>query len=141
LHIAVPSGRVHLFADGVADLMRAEVLDNSRKSLDPGLAVASFAVGKRATYEFLPKNPDVIFTTIDSTNSLPVIASQRNMTAINTALEIDLTGQATAESLGGRFYSGVGGEAEFMRGFCSSCRQKADSCPALRIRRRIAVMS
>jgi acyl-CoA hydrolase/GNAT superfamily N-acetyltransferase len=105
-----------LFTDGVAELMRAGVLDNSRKSLDPGIAVASFAVGKRATYEFLHKNPDVIFKTIDSTNSLPVIASQRNMTAINTALEIDLTGQATAESLGGKFYSGVGGEAEFMRG-------------------------
>jgi len=105
-----------LFTDGVAELMREGVLDNSRKSLDPGIAVASFAVGKRATYEFLHKNPDVIFKTIDSSNSLSDLASQRNMTAINTALEIDLTGQATAESLGGRFYSGVGGEADFMRG-------------------------
>ncbi len=105
-----------LFTDGVVGLMRSEALDNSRKTLNPGLAVASFAVGKRATYEFLHKNPDVLFKTIDHTNSLPLIAGQRNMTAINTALEIDLTGQATAESLGGRFYSGVGGEAEFMRG-------------------------
>lgn len=105
-----------VFSDGVAELMREGVIDNSKKTIDPGMTVASFCVGKRATYEFLHKNPDVIFKTIDYTNSIPIIARQRNMTAINTALEIDLTGQATAESLGGKFYSGVGGQTDFMRG-------------------------
>jgi RimJ/RimL family protein N-acetyltransferase len=96
-------------------LMRQGILDNSKKSVDSGIAVASFCVGKRATYEFLHKNPEVMFKAIDYTNSPSVIARQRNMTAINSALEIDLTGQATAESMGGKFYSGVGGQTDFMR--------------------------
>ncbi len=105
-----------LFSDGVAELMRLEVIDNSKKSIDPGRSVASFCMGKKATYEFLNGNEDVEFRTIDYTNNLLVIARQRNMTAINSALEIDLTGQATAESLGRIFYSGIGGQADFMRG-------------------------
>ncbi len=105
-----------VFSDGVAELMREGAIDNSKKTIDPGRAVASFCVGKQATYEFLNKNPDVIFKTINYTNSVLLIARQRNMTAINTALEIDLTGQATSESLGGKFYSGVGGQTDFMRG-------------------------
>ena len=122
LHLGLHSD---LFTDGVVGLMRSGALDNSRKTLDPGLAVASFAVGKQSTYEFLHRNPDLFFKTIDRTSSLPVIAGQRKMTAINTALEIDLTGQATAESLGGKFYSGVGGGAEFMRGAALAPEGKA----------------
>jgi acyl-CoA hydrolase/GNAT superfamily N-acetyltransferase len=105
-----------LFSDGVVELMKQGVLDNSKKILDPGKAVASFCMGKRATYEFLHKNQNVMFKTIDYTNSLAIIAQQKNMTSLNSALEIDLTGQATAESLGGKFYSGVGGQTDFMRG-------------------------
>lgn len=105
-----------LFSDGVAELMRLEVIDNSQKTLDPGMAVASFCMGQRRTYEFLDHNPNVEFRRIDYTNNPLVIARQRNMTAINSALEIDLTGQATAESLGGAFYSGIGGQTDFMRG-------------------------
>jgi acyl-CoA hydrolase/GNAT superfamily N-acetyltransferase len=114
-----------LFSDGVAELMKQGVLDNSKKTLDPGKAIASFCMGKRATYEFLHKNLEVMFKTIDYTNSLSIIARQRNMTAINSALEIDLTGQATAESLGGKFYSGVGGQTDFMRGAALSPGGKA----------------
>ncbi len=105
-----------LFSDGAAELMKLGVMDNSRKTIDQGLAVASFCMGKKETYDFLHKNTDVMFRTIDYTNDLLVIARQRDMTAINSALEIDLTGQATAESLGGKFYSGVGGQTDFMRG-------------------------
>ncbi len=105
-----------LFSDGAAELMKLGVMDNSRKTVDQGLAVASFCMGKKETYDFLHKNTDVMFRTIDYTNDLLVIARQRDMTAINSALEIDLTGQATAESLGGKFYSGVGGQTDFMRG-------------------------
>lgn len=105
-----------LFSDGAAELMRLGVIDNSRKSIDPGRSVASFCMGKKETYEFLNDNAEVEFRTIDYTNNLLVIARQRNMVAINSALEIDLTGQATAESIGPLFYSGIGGQADFMRG-------------------------
>lgn len=105
-----------LFSDGAAKLMRLGVIDNSRKSIDSGRSVASFCMGKKETYKFLNDNAEVEFRTIDYTNNLLVIARQRNMVAINSALEIDLTGQATAESLGPLFYSGIGGQADFMRG-------------------------
>jgi len=105
-----------LLSDGVADLMKAGVIDNSRKSIDRGKAVATFCMGKRETYEFLHDNPAVSFREIGYTNSPLTIARIENMTAINSALQIDLTGQATAVSLGQTFYSGIGGHADFMRG-------------------------
>jgi GNAT superfamily N-acetyltransferase len=73
-------------------------------------------MGHRKTYEFINDNPSIEFRTIDYTNNPLIIAQQKNMTAINSALEIDLTGQVTAESLGKTFYSGIGGQADFMRG-------------------------
>lgn len=105
-----------LFSDGVAELMKAGALDNSEKNIDRCKAVASFCMGRKETYDYLNKNEAVEFRTIDYTNDLLVIAKQQKMTAINSALEIDLTGQATAESLGKTFYSGIGGQADFMRG-------------------------
>ncbi len=105
-----------LFSDGVAELMKAGILDNSEKSIDRGKAVASFCMGRKETYEYLHKNEAVEFRTIDYTNDPTMIAGQKKMTAINSALEIDLTGQATAESLGKTFYSGIGGQTDFMRG-------------------------
>ena len=73
-------------------------------------------MGCRKTFDFLRDNPSVEFRTIDYTNNPLIIAQNKKMTAINSALEIDLTGQATAESLGHSFYSGIGGQADFMRG-------------------------
>lgn len=105
-----------LLTDGVVDLIRLNVVNNSKKSVDPGKTVASFCMGTRETYEFISENPRIEFRTIDYTNNQFIISSQRNMTAINSALQIDLTGQATAESIGTLFYSGVGGQADFMRG-------------------------
>jgi acyl-CoA hydrolase/GNAT superfamily N-acetyltransferase len=105
-----------LFSDGIAELMRRGVIDNSQKTLHQGKTVATFCMGRQETYEFLDKNDDVEFLTIDHTNNPLIIAQNRKMTAINSALEIDLTGQATAESLGHTFYSGIGGQADFMRG-------------------------
>lgn len=104
-----------LFSDGVADLMKAEVIDNTEKSIDKNRAVASFCMGRKETYDYLDENPAVEFKTIDYTNNIQNIIGQRNMTSINSALEMDLTGQATSESLGGMFYSGVGGQIDFMR--------------------------
>jgi acyl-CoA hydrolase/ribosomal protein S18 acetylase RimI-like enzyme len=105
-----------LLTDGIVTLMKKRVIDNTRKSIHPGKTVAAFCMGKKETYEYIHDNPAIEFRTIDYTNNPLVIAQHHRMTAINTALEIDLTGQATAESIGKLFYSGVGGQADFMRG-------------------------
>lgn len=105
-----------LFSDGIADLMRRGVIDNSQKTVNRGKAVTSFCMGHRSTYDFIDDNPAVEFRGIDYTNDPLVIASHEKMVAINSAMEIDLTGQATAESIGTTFYSGIGGQADFMRG-------------------------
>jgi acyl-CoA hydrolase/RimJ/RimL family protein N-acetyltransferase len=105
-----------LLSDGLVDLIKAGVIDNSRKNLNPGKTVAAFSMGKTETYEFLNDNPSILFRTIDFTNAPLNIAQQDNMVAINSSLEIDLTGQATSDSIGGKFYSGVGGHQDFMRG-------------------------
>jgi len=105
-----------LLSDGVANLMQKGVIDNSRKTIDRGKTVATFCMGKRETYEFLHDNPAVAFREIAYTNNPLTIAQIHNMTAINSALQIDLTGQATAVSLGKTHYSGIGGQADFMRG-------------------------
>jgi RimJ/RimL family protein N-acetyltransferase len=98
------------------ELMKAGAIDNTRKSIDHGKTVATFCMGRRETYEYLDDNPGVEFRTVDYTNNPLIIAQHDNMTAINTTLEIDLTGQATAESIGNMFYSGIGGHYDFMRG-------------------------
>ncbi|HEY6011628.1 MAG TPA: acetyl-CoA hydrolase/transferase C-terminal domain-containing protein, partial [Nitrospirota bacterium] len=105
-----------LLTDGIVDLMQRRVIDNSLKDLNRGKTVAAFCMGRRDTYEFLHDNPAIEFRPVNYTNNPTVLARQRNMTAINSALEIDLTGQATAESIGKLFYSGIGGQADFMRG-------------------------
>lgn len=105
-----------LLSEGMVDLMRKGVVDNSKKSIDRNKAVASFCMGTKETYEFLHDNPSVEFKTIDYTSNPIIISKNRRMTSINSAMEIDLTGQATSESLGTIFHSGVGGQADFMRG-------------------------
>jgi acyl-CoA hydrolase/RimJ/RimL family protein N-acetyltransferase len=105
-----------LLSDGIVDLMKKGVVDNSKKSIDTGKTIASYCMGKKETYELLDENPTIEFKTIDYVNNPLVIAKNKLMTAINSAMEIDLTGQATAESLSGTFYFGVGGQADFMRG-------------------------
>ncbi len=105
-----------LLTDGIVELVKTRVIDNTRKSVNRGKTVVSFCMGKKETYEYIHDNPSFEFRTIDYTNNPLVIAQHHHMTAINSALEIDLTGQATAESLGKLFYSGIGGQADFMRG-------------------------
>jgi len=96
--------------------MKRDVIDNTTKEIDHGKTVATFCMGKKETYEYIHDNPSIVFRTIDYTNNPLVIAQHKNMVAINSALEVDLTGQATAESIGKTFYSGIGGSADFMRG-------------------------
>ena len=105
-----------LFSQSMMDLIKKGVIDNSRKTNDRGKTIASFSMGLRETYEFIDDNPFIEFKRISYTNNPLVIAQNSNMTAINAALQIDLTGQATAESIGNRFFSGIGGSADFMRG-------------------------
>ncbi len=105
-----------LLSDGIVELMKQGAIDNTEKSLDRNKTVAAFCMGKRTTYEYLSDNPAIEFKPVEYTNNPSIVAQIKKMTAINTALQIDLTGQATAESLGKVFYSGIGGQADFMRG-------------------------
>jgi acyl-CoA hydrolase/GNAT superfamily N-acetyltransferase len=112
-HLGVHTG---LLTDGIVALMKSGVVDNSQKTANRGRTVATFCMGSQETYSYIHDNPAIEFRTADYTNNPLVIARHENMTAINSALEIDLTGQATAESLGHIFFRGLGGNADFMRG-------------------------
>jgi acyl-CoA hydrolase/GNAT superfamily N-acetyltransferase len=105
-----------LLSDGLMELIKAGVIDNSQKTINRGKTIAAFSMGTKTTYDFIHDNPSIIFRTIDYTNNPLIIAQNDNMVAINSALEIDLTGQATSESIGNIFYSGIGGHQDFMRG-------------------------
>lgn len=105
-----------LVSDGLVELMKQGVIDNSRKSINPGKSVASFCMGSKSTYDYIHDNPSIELRHIDYTNNPLTIAQHDNMTAINSALQVDLTGQASSESIGKIFYSGIGGFADFMRG-------------------------
>jgi acyl-CoA hydrolase len=105
-----------MFSDGVVDLVEAGVITGARKPLHAGKVVATFVVGTRRTYRFIDDNPMVELHPCDYTNDTAVIRRHPGMTAINSALQIDLTGQVCADSLGPRVYSGVGGQMDFMRG-------------------------
>lgn len=111
-HLGIHS---ELLTDAMVDLLREGVIDNSMKNIDRGKVVASFCMGTDFTYTYIDDNPTIEFRTIDYTNHPSIISKIQNMTAINAALQIDLTGQATAESIGCTFYSGIGGSADFMR--------------------------
>lgn len=113
-----------LLTDSMVDLIEKGVIDNSLKSIDRGKVVAAFCMGTEKTYKYIDDNPFFEFRTIDYTNDPLVIAKIQNMTAINSALQIDLTGQASAESIGSTFFSGIGGSADFMRGALFSPRGK-----------------
>ncbi|MFX0123115.1 MAG: GNAT family N-acetyltransferase [Candidatus Hodarchaeota archaeon] len=105
-----------LVSDGLVKLMKNGIINNSRKTLNHGKTIGSFCMGNKETYEFIHDNPLIELRRINYTNDPLVIARHDNMAAINSALQIDLTGQASAESIGRTFYSGIGGQADFMRG-------------------------
>lgn len=105
-----------MFSDGVADLVEQGVITGARKHLDEGKIVASFVVGSRRLLDFIDDNPMVELRPSDYTNNTAIIRQFEHMVAINSAIEVDLTGQVCAESIGTRLYSGVGGQMDFMRG-------------------------
>jgi acyl-CoA hydrolase len=105
-----------MFSDGVLKLARAGVITGRYKTINPGKIVGSFAAGSRELFEFMHDNPQIEMHPSDYTNHPVVISSHENMVAINAALEVDLTGQVVADSLGQLLYSGIGGHADFIRG-------------------------
>jgi 4-hydroxybutyrate CoA-transferase len=105
-----------LFSDGVIDLVDAGVLTNARKSIHPGKIVAGFIIGTRRLYDWVDDNPMIELHRTEYINDPFVIAQNDRMVAINSAIEIDLTGQVCADSIGHKFYSGVGGQLDFVYG-------------------------
>ncbi len=105
-----------LFTDAVLDLVECGVINGSRKEINRGKMVATFLMGTRRLYDFVDDNPLVELRPVDYTNDTSVIRRFSRMTAINSALQIDLSGQVSADSIGPRFYSGVGGQMDFIRG-------------------------
>jgi len=105
-----------MFTDTVVDLVEAGVINGSRKERNRGKIVAAFMMGTERLYEFVRDNPMVEMRSVDFTNDTHVVRSFSHMTAINSAVEIDLTGQIVADSIGHRMYSGVGGQLDFIRG-------------------------
>mgnify|MGYP000880790563 CR=1 FL=1 len=109
-----------MFSDGVVDLVEAGVITNEAKSLHRGKLIATFLMGTRRLYDFVDNNPSVEMHTVDYTNDPFIIGQNSKMVAINGALEVDLTGQVCADSLGFVHYSGVGGQVDFVRGAARS---------------------
>jgi acyl-CoA hydrolase/RimJ/RimL family protein N-acetyltransferase len=109
-----------MFSDGVVELVQKGVVTGKRKTLNPGKIIASFTFGTRKVYDFVDENPLVELHPVEYTNDPFVIAQNDNMIALNTCLEIDLTGQVCSDSFGERFYSGIGGQVDFIRGAARS---------------------
>lgn len=102
--------------DGVLPLLEKGIIDNSMKKVMPGKSIASLALGSRALYDYLDGNEDIIFKDVAWTNNPFIIAQNPKVMSINSCLEIDLTGQVCADSIGKRIFSGVGGQHDFVYG-------------------------
>lgn len=105
-----------MFSDGLIDLIESGAVTNRRKALHPGKVVAAFCMGTRRLYDHVDDNPGFEFRGVDYVNDPFVIARHERMVAINSALEVDLTGQVCADSIGAAFFSGIGGQVDFIRG-------------------------
>ncbi len=105
-----------LFSDGVVDLVEAGVITNERKTFHPGKIIAGFVIGTKRLYDFVDDNPIVELHPTEYINDPFNIAKNDKMVSINSAIQVDLTGQVCADSMGTYFYSGVGGQVDFVRG-------------------------
>lgn len=103
-------------SDGIIDLFEKDVINNTKKKIHPYKAVTGFAVGTRRLYDYVHDNPAFVFLDIDYVNDPHVIRRNPKVIAINSAIEVDLTGQVCADSIGTTQYSGIGGQMDFMRG-------------------------
>lgn len=109
-----------MFSDGVVQLIESGAVTNTRKTIHPGRTITSFVFGSRRLYDFIDDNPLVEFHPCDHTNDTNLIRKIDQVVAINSGLEIDLTGQVCADSIGHRIYSGIGGQMDFVRGAAMS---------------------
>ncbi|XP_076651330.1 succinyl-CoA:acetate/propanoyl-CoA:succinate CoA transferase [Halictus rubicundus] len=105
-----------MFSDGVVDLVNKGCVTNNRKTMHRGRIVGSFCVGSQKLYDFMHNNPFIEMLVVDYVNDPKVVAKQPNMTAINSCIEVDLTGQICSDSIGTRMYSGFGGQLDFIMG-------------------------
>ncbi len=105
-----------MFSDGLLPLIYSGVVTGSEKQIDKGKIVASFLMGSRDLYDFVDDNPMVAMMDVYHTNSVDIIRKNKKVTAINSAISVDITGQVCADSIGTTFYSGVGGQIDFIRG-------------------------
>jgi acetyl-CoA hydrolase len=105
-----------LFSDGVIDLVNEGILTNARKTLHPGKIVAGFVLGTKVLYEWVHDNPMIEMHPTEYVNDPFIIAQNEKMVAVNSAIEVDLTGQVCADSIGTKLYSGVGGQLDFIYG-------------------------
>lgn len=109
-----------LFSDGVIDMFEAGVITCAKKTFHPGKIIAGFLFGSQRLYEFVDNNPIIELHPTDYVNDPFNIAKNEKMVSINSAIQVDLTGQVCADSIGSRFYSGVGGQIDFIRGAARS---------------------
>jgi len=114
-----------MFADGVLPLVASGVINGANKAIDKGKMVSTFLMGSQKVYDFIDDNPMVLMQDVAYTNDPFIISKNPKVTAINSALQIDLTGQVCADSLGTTFYSGVGGQIDFIYGASLSQGGKA----------------
>lgn len=120
------SGHKHLglhteaMTDGVLPLLEKGIIDNSQKKIYPGQSIASLALGSRRLYDFMNYNKDIVFKDVAWTNNPFIIAQNPKVMSINSCLEIDLTGQVCADSIGTRIFSSVGGQHDFVYGSSQS---------------------
>jgi 4-hydroxybutyrate CoA-transferase len=114
-----------VWSDALLPLIEGGVITNSQKKIHPGKIVSAFAIGTRKLYDFIHDNPAVVQLDVAYTNNPEIIRRNDRVTAINSAVEVDLTGQVCADSIGPHVISGVGGQMDFVRGALSSKEGKA----------------
>jgi acyl-CoA hydrolase len=109
-----------MFSDGIIDLVEQGIINGEQKTLHPGKIIAGFVLGTKRVYDFIDNNPVIEFHPQEYVNDPFVIAKNKKMVAINSAIEVDLTGQVCSDSIGTRLYSGIGGQVDFIRGAAHS---------------------
>ena len=114
-----------MFTDAVMDLVACGAITGARKEINRGKIVSAFLMGTSALYRFVHENPMVELRPVDYTNDTSVIRRLSRMVAVNSAIEVDVTGQVVADSIGSRFYSGVGGQMDFIRGAALAAEGRA----------------
>ncbi len=109
-----------MFSDGLVDLVEMGIVNGEKKTLHPGKIITGFVLGTKKTYDFIDNNPIVEFHRQEYVNDPFIIAKNNKMIAVNSAIEIDLTGQVCADSIGTKLFSGIGGQVDFVRGAAHS---------------------